>query len=43
MFARPATPDEMKLARRVVAAGGASGWVDLAHVLLCSNEFVYLD
>jgi hypothetical protein len=20
-----------------------AGWVDLAHVLLCSNEFIYID
>ncbi len=46
-FGRPATAEEIDLARQIVAGGGsqdlAAGWVDLAHVLLCSNEFVYLD
>jgi hypothetical protein len=46
-FGRPATAEEIGIARQIVAGGGsqdpAAGWVDLAHVLLCSNEFVYLD
>jgi hypothetical protein len=33
----------MKLARNVILAGGANGWVNLAHVLICSNEFIYID
>ncbi|HMF13960.1 MAG TPA: DUF1549 and DUF1553 domain-containing protein, partial [Gemmataceae bacterium] len=46
VFARPATADEMKLAWEYLASprkGAESAWRDLAHVLLCSNEFVYLD
>jgi hypothetical protein len=43
-FARLPTADEMKLARQFVGKGDAqTAWRDLAHVLLCSNEFVYLD
>jgi hypothetical protein len=46
-FARPASSDELTLARQVLATsandGTAAAWCDLAHVLLCSNEFVYLD
>jgi mono/diheme cytochrome c family protein len=47
LFGRAARPEEMALARRILALGGKPGsegaWIDLAHVLLCSNEFVYLD
>ena len=43
LFARPVSAKEIGIARQVVAAGAESGWADLAHVLLCSNEFVYLD
>jgi hypothetical protein len=46
-FARPATPDELAIARQLLAKpradGPQAGWRDLAHVLLCANEFVYLD
>jgi hypothetical protein len=36
---------EITLARQLIAAGAKpeSGWVEIAHVLLCSNEFVYID
>ena len=47
VFARPVTAREMKLARGLLAASGSGNadiaWQDLAHVLLCSNEFVTLD
>jgi len=47
LFARPADAEEIDIARQVVALAGKqgadAGWVDFAHVLLCSNEFVYLD
>jgi hypothetical protein len=47
VFARPATADEMTIARQLLAkprkGGAETAWRDLAHVLLCSNEFVYLD
>ncbi|MFN7803684.1 MAG: PSD1 and planctomycete cytochrome C domain-containing protein [Planctomycetaceae bacterium] len=47
LFARPPKPEELAIAREVVAAGDASlppaGWIDLAHLLLCSNEFLYVD
>jgi hypothetical protein len=47
LFARPATAEEVTLAQEVLAASGKDGtgaaWRDLAHVLFCSNEFVYLD
>ncbi len=46
-FNRTATVDEMKIARQLLAtprkAAADTAWRDLAHVLLCSNEFVYLD
>ncbi|HEX3152183.1 MAG TPA: PSD1 and planctomycete cytochrome C domain-containing protein [Gemmataceae bacterium] len=47
VFARPATGEEMMIALQMLTKphkdGPASVWRDLAHVLLCSNEFVYLD
>jgi len=47
LFARPPRPEEVTIASAVVAAGDMSvpnaGWIDLAHLLLCSNEFVYVD
>ena len=41
LFARQATANDIRIARQVVADG--TGWQDWAHVLLCSNEFVYVD
>ncbi|MDA0812494.1 MAG: PSD1 and planctomycete cytochrome C domain-containing protein [Verrucomicrobia bacterium] len=43
LFSRPASAGEKGMARKLIASGGQSGWADLAHVLLCSNEFVYID
>ncbi len=47
LFGRSPTDDELAIARGVLSAGDANDpvavWADLAHVLLCSNEFVYLD
>jgi cytochrome c553 len=46
-FTRAATADEVKIARALLSAPRAGGanlaWRDLAHVLLLSNEFIYLD
>ncbi len=47
LFGRAATESEQNVARTIVAAteqrSREDAWVDLAHVLLCTNEFVYLD
>jgi hypothetical protein len=47
LYSRPASALEVEIARSLVVQAGKpnaeAGWVDLAHVLLCSNEFVYLD
>jgi len=47
LFARPASAEEVRIGREFLAQAGKAGadaaWQDLAHVLLCSNEFVYLD
>jgi len=47
LFARVPRPEEVTIACEIVAAGDAAianaGWIDLAHLLLCSNEFVYVD
>jgi hypothetical protein len=47
LFSRPARPDEIEICRdlltRAGSKGSAAAWADLAHVLLCSNEFVFLD
>ncbi|MDA1054883.1 MAG: PSD1 and planctomycete cytochrome C domain-containing protein [Planctomycetota bacterium] len=47
LFGRPPTAEEIGIARQLVTSSEqpteAAGWTDLAHVLLCSNEFVYVD
>ena len=47
LFCRLPSDEELDLTREVISHGNSSGtnagWVDLAHVLLCSNEFVYPD
>ena len=47
LFARPAREEEVAIARQLLAKSGQPGseaaWRDLAHVLLCTNEFIYLD
>ncbi len=47
LFSRPARAAEIEICRQLLARAGRNGaraaWADLAHVLLCSNEFVYLD
>jgi hypothetical protein len=46
LFARSATAEELKVARELLATwkdGAVAAWQDLAHVLLCSNEFAYID
>jgi hypothetical protein len=47
LFARPARTEEIAVARQLLAKSGRpeseTAWRDLAHVLLCSNEFVYVD
>ncbi len=44
LFGRDPSVEELEISRQIVGRTGDSiGWTDLAHVLLCSNEFVYLD
>lgn len=47
LFARRATQEEMDLARHMIKKAPdvkpQTAYQDLAHVLLCSNEFVYMD
>ena len=49
LYGRPADAAEMALARTIGAgspsapAADKAAWRDLAHVLLCANEFIYLD
>lgn len=47
LFGRVASDEERKICRQVVekhnSTGGVAGWFDLAHILLCSNEFIYVD
>jgi mono/diheme cytochrome c family protein len=45
-FSRPARSEEHRIAARLlgpVPVTSLDPWRDLAHVLLCSNEFVYVD
>ena len=47
LFARPARKEEVAIAHELLAKSGQpeteAAWRDLAHVLLCSNEFIYVD
>ena len=43
LFARPATDEERSLAERFIKKKGPTAWDEYCHVLLCSNEFVYVD
>ena len=45
LFGRPAREDELSTARKFIvqAADLKTQWEDYCHVLLCSNEFFYLD
>ena len=45
VFKGTETRSAVDIARQIVAGSKdpAAGWIDLAHVLMCSNEFVYLD
>ena len=47
LFARPAREEEVAIAHQSLAQSGQpaaeAAWRDFAHVLLCANEFIYLD
>jgi hypothetical protein len=47
LFGRPPGPEEVEVCARLLARPGRPGsesdWAGLAHVLLCSNEFMYID
>ena len=44
LFGRAATVEELAVARQVLGSTpDEASWADLAHVLLCSNEFVFVD
>jgi len=47
LFARPARAEEMAIGHQLLDISSESGteaaWRDFAHVLLCSNEFIYVD
>ena len=47
LFGRPPTAEERRIGREVVAdlarVGGDNSWASYCHVLLCSNEWIYLD
>ena len=49
LFGRPPRAEEVEIGRAFLAGAAGRGlgleaaWSDYAHVLLCSNEFVYVD
>ena len=47
LMGRPPKPGEIAVVRRLIIQNGGPGsegaWRDLAHVLLCGNEFIYVD
>lgn len=40
LFQRAVTDEELEIVKQLLSRGN---WEDLAHVLLCSNEFLYID
>ena len=42
LFARPAETKEVEIGKRLIAFE-KSGWQSYCHVLLCANEFMYVD
>jgi hypothetical protein len=47
LFGRAPNEAEISIAKQLIESGDSSiansGWIDLSHILLCSNEFVYID
>jgi hypothetical protein len=47
LFERSARPEELKVCREFLVRSGRprpeADWPGLAHLLLCTNEFVYVD
>lgn len=44
LFSRSPSEEEIRIARQLLGQASAdAGWSDLAHVLLCCNEFIYID
>jgi hypothetical protein len=47
VFGRPAGAEEVRIAKQLLIKSGgadsAAAWTDLAHVLLCGNEFIYVE
>ena len=44
LLGRTATAEEVQIAKQILGPKPTeAAWTDLAHVLLCSNEFVYVD
>jgi len=47
LFGRAPNDAERTIAQQIIAGGDPAvpdgGWIDFAHVLLCGNEFIYID
>ena len=47
LFGRPARAEEIEVCRRFLARSGKTpgeaDWAGLTHILICSNEFIYVD
>ena len=45
LYGRPPEEDEVRIGREFLArqAGGASAWEQYAHLLICGNEFLFVD
>jgi hypothetical protein len=45
LYGRPPTPTEVRIGLGFLhrAAPGTGAWPDLLHLLMCGNEFVYID
>ena len=47
LYGRPAADNEVQLGQQLLAGwaslGSDAAWAEYAHVLLCANEFVFVD
>ncbi len=43
LYSRPPAPRELALGESAVSAGDDTAWESYCQVLLCANEFIYLD
>jgi len=47
LYGRPASDEEVQIGQKLLSTwaslGPETAWAEYAHVLLCANEFIYID